>query len=373
MSNINRIYSSNTIRSVALSLIGIYIPIYLLTLGYTLSEVIVFFTLTHVCALLIGLFVIVPLLKKYGPITVLKCSFLLQIFFLSLLLILDSTPFPLFFLALINGAQNMAYWMPLNLLFIKNSDKNSMGGNLGKFFALPKFFGIFGPLLSAVLIPLVGFLPVFILAVFGLGVSYIPLLKIPNQSIQIPLNFNNAWKRLRKQKTLFLLEGLDNIIEESEWFWGIYVYLLIGSLSTPGIIGSLEAIGGALFTIFVGKYANKHAKKIIPIGAVLVILIMTLRIFITDTVTAYSITVIASFVMTLFLVSYFTSIYKTVKGEDEEEFIILREIPTVFGRLVVFGGILLTLNYLNLFFLTPVIFTGLLLLLYFWKQKLLVQ
>lgn len=373
MSSIHRIYFSHTTRSVALSLIGIYVPIYLLTLGYTLTEVIIFFIFTHVSALLIGLFFIVPLLKKYGQITVLKISFPLQILFLSLLLIMENSPIPLLFLALVNGAQNMSYWMPLNLLFIKHSEKEKMGGNLGKFLALPKFFGVFGPLISAILVPFVGFVPVFIMSVIGLGISYIPLLKIQNKSVQVSLNFSNAWKRLRKQKTLFLLEGFDNIIEESEWFWGIYVYILIGSLATPGIVGSLEAIGGALFTIFVGKYANKNAKKIIPIAAILVILIMVFRIFISDSVTAYSITVIASFVITLFLVSYFTSIYKTVKGEDEEEFIILREIPTVCGRLIVFGGILFTLNNLNLFFLTPVIFTCLLLALYFWKRKLLAK
>lgn len=372
MSNIYRIYSSHTIRSVALSFIGIYVPVYLLTLGYSLTEVLWFFIITHTSALIIGFGILVPLLKKFGPITVLKLSFPLHVILLILLLLLENTTIPLVIIAVFNGAQNMAYWMPLNLLFIKHSDQKDMGGNLGKFFALPKFFGIFGPLLSAILIPFTGFIPVFIITLIGLGISYLPLLRVPDHSVKVNLNFQKSWQRLRKQKTLFLLEGLDNVIEESEWFWGIYIYLLIGSLATPGIIGSLEAIGGAIFTIFVGKFANKNAKKIIPFAALLLLIIMIARVFITDAVTAYTLTVIASFAMTLFLVSYFTSIYKTVKGEDEEEFIILREIPTVLGRLVMFGCIFLTINSLQLFFLTPVLFIVLLLILYFWKKKILV-
>lgn len=44
--------------------------------------------------------------------------------------------------------------------------------------------------------------------------------------------------------------------------------------------------------------------------------------------------------MAMFLISYFALILKDVKGEGEEEFMILREIPTILGRLVVFGAVL---------------------------------
>jgi MFS family permease len=369
MSNIHRIYSAHTFRSVALSLIGIYVPIYLLTLGYSLQEVLLFYVTTHICALIVGFVIVAPLLKRYGPIFVLKLSFPVHVIFLSLLLVLPTSPLPLFLIAFLNGSQNMSYWMPLNVLFLKHSEQEKMGDNLGKFFALPKFFGIAGPLLSALLIPFFGFGWVFIFSIIGLGISYLPLFRVETHSVTIALNFQSSWKRFRKNKTLFILEGLDNIIEESEWFWGIYVYLLIGSLATPGIVGALESIGGAIFTVFVGKYANHHAKKLIPFSAFLLIMIMTVRIFITDSISAFGITLIASFVMTLFLVSYFSSIYKTVKGDDEEEFILLREIPTVLGRLIMFGGIFLTLDHLQLFFVTPIIFTVFLLILYFWKHK----
>lgn len=370
MNTILRIYTANTIKSVALSLIGIYIPIYLLDIGLTLQEVIIFFAISHGIGLLIGLLLFVPLLQKKSPITVLKISFPLQILYLTALLFLNDSQIPTALIAVIYGASSMAYWIPMNLLFLKHSQSSDMGNNMGKFFALPKFFGIFGPLLSAVLIPFVGFAPVFILAIIGLGISYIPLLKIDDSTVRVSLNFTSAWKRLRNQKTLFLFEIFDNIIEESEWFWGIYVYLLVDSLTAPGIIGSLESIGSALFTVFVGKYANKNSKKIIPLAAILIVIIMVARIFITTPNAAYSITILASFVMTLFIVSYFTSMFKTIKGDGEEEFVILREIPTVLGRMVVFGTILLTASNPNLFFAAPIIFTILLLILYFWKRKL---
>lgn len=54
-------------------------------------------------------------------------------------------------------------------------------------------------------------------------------------------------------------------------------------------------------------------------------------------------------------------IYRAVKGNQEEEFIILREIPTVIGRMIVFGTILLTISNPRFFFVLPILATVVLL------------
>jgi len=107
----------------------------------------------------------------------------------------------------------------------------------------------------------------------------------------------------------------------------------------------------------------------IPLAAGAMVLIYVLRIFVSGALAAYLITSVASFFMILFLVSYFTTIFKTVKGEGEVEFVILREIPTVLGRMVVFGTIFLVISNLRLFFIMPIVFASLLLGLYYWKNK----
>jgi hypothetical protein len=182
-------------------------------------------------------------------------------------------------------------------------------------------------------------------------------LGIRNNEIAQSFDFqiSHAWSKLRERKLLFLLEGFDNIIEESEWFWGIFVFLIIGTLQAPGIVGSLEALGGAIFTVIVGKYANKSVKVLIPIASVGLIITWFARVFIENALPAYSITLIASFFMTLFLVSYFSMIYRAVKNQQEEEFLLLREIPTVLGRMVVFGTILITVENPRLFFVLPIL------------------
>lgn len=369
MNTIRNIYSAHTLNRIVLSVISIYIPAFLLTHGFSLGKVLLFFTIYHVSGLLFSLFIFPPLARRFGVMNTFKLYYPLQILYLLSLSFFLSHGVFLEVVAIIGGFANFAYWTSMNIFFIKFAKPTDMGNSLAKFFALPQLFGIVGPLLGAVLIPSFGFWPIFLLTIVGLLLSFMPLLSVDDSKMHVGLHFSHALKRFSRSKLLFLFEFLDNIIEESEWFWSIYVFLLIGSLAVPGIVGSLESVGGALFTLFIGKYASRYGRKVIPFASICFIVLMLLRIVINTPISAYIITLIASFVLTLFLVSYFSSVYKTVKDDKEEEFMILREIPTVLGRLVVFGFAYLTIHDLRLFFLLPLATVSSLLLLYMWKGK----
>lgn len=374
--DIYRIHVSHTLHNVALSIISVYIPISLLTLGYSLSKTITFFIAFHLTGLLFVLLICPPLIRKWGLIRLLKIYYPLEIGFFVLLNFLSVLPGLFWIIAIIGGLATFSYWIPLKILLIKNAELEKMGSDVANFFALPKVFGILGPLVSAALIPLIGFWPVFTIVIVGLILSYLPLRGIRTSEITQSFDFRplRAWSKLRERKLLFLLEGFDNIVEESEWFWGIFVFLIIGALEAPGIMGSLEALGGAAFTVIVGKYANKSSKILIPIASAGLVITWVVRVFIENALPAYIITLVASFVMTLFLISYFSMIYRTVKNRQEEEFLLLREIPTVLGRMVVFGTILITVANPRLFFLLPIITTIVLLSIFISrKEKLAVQ
>ncbi len=367
---IYRIHLSHTLHNVALSVVSVYIPIFLLTLGFSLTKTIAFFATYHVAGLLFTLMVCPYLVRRWGLVRLLKLYYPIEICFFVLLNFLPTMPSLFWIIASVGGLATFSYWVPMNILLIKHAEAENMGSDLANFFALPKVFGILGPLISAALIPLVGFWPIFALVMIGLILSYLPLASIKNSEITTSFNFRitRAWKKIRERKLLFELEGFDNIIEESEWFWGIFAFLLIGTLHAPGIIGSLEAFGGAVFTVIVGKYANKSAKMLIPLASAGLITVWVIRIFIESALSAYMITTVASFVMTLFLVSYFSMIYKVVKNQKEEEFLLLREIPTVLGRMIVFSTILLTAGNPRFFFILPIA-TTFVLLAVFWSKK----
>ncbi len=365
---IHRIYIANTLRSIFLSMVTVYVPIFLLTKGYTLSQVIYFFGTLQITGLVVALFIITPIMRKWGLVQTVRLYYPIEIVYYILLYLLQDHAIPYLLIAAIGGVSTFMYYVPLNILLIKHADYDKMGSDIAVFFSLPQVFRIIGPLIAAFLIPLVGFWIVFMIAMVGLAISYLPLIGINTHEVAVTLRLAQMWQKFKERKTLFFLEALDNIIEESEWFWSLYVYLIIGTLYAAGFVGSLQAIGGALFTLLIGKYASKHTKPLIIGSALLLVFISALRIFITNHLFVYTISLVTSFVMTAYLISYFSFIYKTVKGKEDESFIILREIPTVVGRMVVFGAILLLTSHTNIFFILPIL-TIMVLLVVFYKIR----
>lgn len=353
---IYRVQAAHVLRSIALSFVSVYVPAYLLTHGYSLQETILYYAVLHAVGLVAVFILVVPLLGRFGMVTTLRLHYPLTLLNLMLLLLGNGSPLTVWTAAVVGGIANVLHWVPLNILFMRHTEQTSLAKDFSYFFALPKIFGIAGPLIGAVLVVTLGFWANFTIAFIGLLISALSLHALQNDE-RVRLHLSHAVSQWTRRKFLFLLECFDNIIEESEWLWGIIVYLLIGSLTTPGIVSSLEALGGALFTIFVGRYINKQKStlSILYVSIIGLALIWFARFFIATPLPAYIITVVSSFVMTLFLISYFAIIYRKVKGDQDAEFIILREIPTVLGRMVVFGIALIVATDIEKFYFLPVV------------------
>lgn len=366
---IYRIYVAHTVHGVAMSFVSIYVPIFFLSRGYSLTQVVGYYALLHLSGLLAALTIIPWCIERFGILRVFKWNYLFGMVYYAGLFLFDTHPAPIGAIAILGGLATFFYWVPLNIFLLKNSDFDRMGSDMANFFALPKMFSIAGPLLSAAMVYFFGFWPTFAIAIIGSFLSYIPLASLSVSAIVIRFRFGDAWKALRRRKLIFFLEGFDNIIEESEWFWGIYAYLLIGSLVTPGIVGSLESLGAVLFTVFIGRLANKKDKAMVVIASVGIMMLSLSRMFVESQLAAYAVSLIASLLLTAFLVSYFSVVYRAVKGESEEEFIILREIPTVIGRMIVFGTIILSVTHPNMFFILPVMATTILLLIFLARMR----
>lgn len=371
--DIYRVLISHTLRAIAFSVVGVYIPIYLLTRGYSLAEVIGYYAVLHGFGLVLALTVIPQLIERLGLIRTLKANYLFQTAELLLLFLLPFFPVPIWIIALFAGAATFFYWVPLNILIIKNADFDKMGTDLASFFALPKLFGILGPLIGAGLVYFVGFWPTFLIALIGVCLSFAPIAQLDDSKVQVRFRLREAWQSLCRRKKLFFLESLDNVVEESEWFWGIYVFLIIGSLAVPGIAGSFAAVGAALFTIFIGKKVNQFPKPVMLLSGFALMITSLLQMLVETSFQAYAISLIISFALSAFLVSYTSSIYRQVKGDDEEEFIILREIPTVFGRMLVFLFIILTIHDQRLFFLLPAATIFLLIMVFLTRRELAIR
>ena len=345
------VYTMHTIDGFAFSLIGIFIPIYLLNIGFSVREVILYYVVQNT-ALLISSFLAGSLGSRIGVQRVLLMRFPFLFTFLILLNLLDSFNINLYLIAAIDGLQAALYWIPLHIIFAENTKKEEMGSSIGKLFALPQLVSMFGPLLGGITAMLFGFKFLFGLSIVILLIAVIPILNTRSIKTSFRFRFSKGIRLFKKYPKYFFAEIFDNIAEETEGvIWPIFVYLSLINITSVGIVGSLLALSSAVFTFVLGKRADKAGKrKLIKFGALLMICVWLLRFTISNEWAFYVLTIMAGFFMMLFLIPYQSILYKLAKEDRIDEFFVFREVPVYIGRMLVFAVALFFVTKLEIGF-----------------------
>ncbi len=171
---LNEMYLSISIRAFAISLIGVFIPIFFYSRGYSLPTIFLFYAVQSFFHILFS----VPSAKissRYG----IKHSILLSIPPLIILLMLlysfDVYSWPLYFLSFFAGMSTALFWIPYHVDFAKFTDKKNRGKQVAFSGFVASIFSAVGPLLGGFLLVVLGFKSLFIIVSALLFISVIPL------------------------------------------------------------------------------------------------------------------------------------------------------------------------------------------------------
>ncbi len=361
----NKVLGMMSLNGFAMSFVAIFIPIYLFNLGYSFQMVMIWMMIHH-STLLLFAFVTVKVSNKIGLVHSLHIRFgLLLIYFLLLLFGLKDTPILFYIIPIISGAESAFYWIPLNILFVRNTKEENMGKSMSKFFVVPKVLSMTGPLVGAFIAIHYGFNILFAFAMFLLFFTFLPILSLKSEKTNFIFSkerFEEIWQ---KNKQYFIPEIVDNLAEDAMVLWTIFIFLQIASTLEVGIIGTITSVASLFFTLTLGKLTdqwNKH--KLIKIGAFLVSIVWFINFaigeFFPNQYLFYIATIFATLSLRVFLVPYSSLMYNQAR-KDDAQFLVLREIPTIIGRLVLFSIAILLHNQLPLIFLSVGI-----IFIYFW-------
>lgn len=361
----NKVLGMMSLNGFAMSFVVIFVPIYLFDLGYSFKMVMAWMMIHHANLLLFA-FVTVKISNKIGLVHSLHIRFgLLLTYFLLLLFWLKDAPILFFIIPIISGAESAFYWIPLNILFIRNTKEESMGKSMSKFFVVPKALSMVGPLAGAFIAMQYGFNILFVFTMFLLFFTFLPILSLRSEKTSFVFSkekFKEIWQ---KNKQYFVPEIIDNLAEDAMALWTIFIFLQLASILEVGIIGTITSVASLFFTLTLGRLTDQWDKhKLIKIGAFLVSIVwvinFTIGEFFPNQYLFYIATIFAALSLKVFLVPYSSLMYNQAR-KDDAQFLVLREIPTVLGRLILFSMAILLHNYLPLIFL----FVGIIFI-YFW-------
>ncbi len=363
--DVNGIYLIHSIRGFIFSLFGIFIPIYLLTLDFSIVLVLSYFIIRQISILLTN-FCVASIANKLGLKHTMLISLPLSLIYLLLLPLLSSFPnlYLFFGLAFISGAEAALYWVPMHSLFARSTKKEEKSSQVGRLLSFQHIAGMLAPLIGGTITLFYGIEVLFGIAIILLMIPLGILLYTPEIKPHINFNFRHGLGLLKKYKRHYYLTCSEIIGSTTESIiWPLFVFLVLKNEFSIGLIGTLLGVGTVFFSLFMGHRTNKtNRKKIVKFAALMLAIVWTSKFFAESSIMIYVLSIISGFFVIMFSVPNTAETYELANKEKHiDEFIIFREVPITIGKILLLLISMFFLSKLNLAF----ILTGLNFLLVF--------
>jgi hypothetical protein len=330
----------NTLSGIGMSFVGIFIPIYLLEVGFPITSVIIWLIIHH-SSLLFGAFLSVYVSNVIGLV---RCWYirviLLLTLFIGLYLLPDNNSL-LFILGIISGLESAFFWIPYNILTVRKTSHDSMGSSLAKISNISSIVGLFIPFIAALIIMKIGYTALFAFAFIFILVSLIPVLALTSEKTNFSFNRRAVMEIIKVNKHFILPEIFDNLGQDAGIIWSLFIFITGLTVLDLGLLGVISGVIGIVVTHFTGYLIDKWDKnKIIRLGAILTTITWITSYFIAvyypTPFMLYLITALRGFAIGIFAMSYGAVMMNRARIHDSQ-FLVLREIPTILGRLIVFS------------------------------------
>jgi len=343
---IQEVYLNLIIQSFGISLISIFVPIYLLQLGFTINQALIF-VMVEWGVLSFSAPFAAMMAKRIGFKHMMVYRLPLMLYYFIMLYSLNFVSYPIYLIALGGGISGSMYWVSMHSLFAKYSDKIHRGKQTGKLMTIPNISAMIGPSIGGLIAVTFGFKVLIVTSMIFLCVATIPLFFTKDMKPHVlKFSFSDMFARKHfKFITRFVAQGIMAI--SGTIIWPIFVYLILNDVASVGFMATISAVGIIVFTLIIGNMSDRVNKiRIIKFGGVLMALTFFLRIFALNTITIFAISFIAGLFSVLINLPILAMFYDAANKENLSEIVVLREFGLGIGKV---GTLLILLYVINKF------------------------
>jgi len=333
---LNELYISIAIRAFAVSLIGVFIPIYFYQQGYSFFSIFLFYAFWSLTHLLFSL----PSAKISSKLG-LKHSILLSIPFLILffffLYTLENFNWPLPILSIFIGLSTSLFWLSYHIDFAKFSSKKNRGKQVGFSKIIIAVFSVLGPIVGGIILTFAGFGILFIIVSVLLIGSVIPLFF--SREIHESSSFSlKGFFRGQKIKDIlsYIGFGIEGKIGAVVWPLFIFIFIFSEKYISLGLVSSLTLGVALISVIFIGKFSDIYRRKILKIGSVFNAVIWIAKSFIITPIQVFITDAFYGVSRVTMDVPFDAINYDKAKEEERVKIILQREMYTHIGIILLF-------------------------------------
>jgi hypothetical protein len=332
---LDELFATIAIRGFAASMIGIFIPIYLLTLGYSLKAVLIFFIIRQVVYALAS-FPTALLDARFGFKHAILISMPFFIAFLSMLATLETMAWPLWILAVLSGIQLAIFWTSYHTDFALVADGKDMGKEVGFVKFISKASNVVGPLLGGFLIVLIGFTNVLIVVNILLLVSVVPLFFSKDTHSKSTLSIKKTFTGKGWKDYLALAAyGMESSVASVIWPVFIFFYI-VSDFTTVGLITTVSLSFSLIAVIVAAGLADKHYNFTIRFGAITHTIIWGLKAFVTSAGQVFFADSFHGSSRSMLAVPFDAKMYKKAGRGDTLQYVLFRATAVSIGSTALF-------------------------------------
>jgi MFS transporter, YQGE family, putative transporter len=269
----NDLLIADSLRYLGLSMISLFIPIFLLKTGYPLPAVI----LLELCMFLLSIilhFVFVVHMHRWGVKKSLVTSYLLNIllftilYFTEALIGMTGRALFLVLLGLVNITGFTLYWSAHHIYFIKSTSILNSGAKEGTLNAILSLTGIIGPFLGGLLITLHGFNIVFLSSASLLCVASVVLffskdIKIKKCHLKKEIILDTGAMR---KNLIYFFQGMAFAV--TVFLWPIFLFSAVFSFASIGLLYLLSDLAYSIICFVSGRESDKKGnRKLVNMGS----------------------------------------------------------------------------------------------------------
>lgn len=340
----------------ARSMIAVFIPIFLLKVGMSVSEVILYYIAYNVFDFPLN-FLAKWLVWKIGARRVIIIGTLASIAFFAALSGITLGNWPLiFFMAFLAAIYDTSYWVGHIYLFMKcNAGDDNLSEEMSYLYIAKRVAGVLAPIFGALILIFFSKNVLIATSIVILFLSLVPLFRMKHthdRPTKKPMGLRKFFAKgyLVREYAAYGIYSFHSVAEGK--IWPIFIFVLFGTLQSVAVLPIIVSVTAVLFTWFAGRIKKAERSRLMALGALLVGLTWILRLAI-DASGFYYFSV---FLMGLFAVLVTLPLDSTAleKGEKRDPLAAsaYRNAATMFPRIFYFGALYLMLDVFQASFIT---------------------
>lgn len=260
---LSEIYISMMFRSMAISLSGLFIPLYLLKLDYEITSILILLGVYFVARAAIFDIAAGHITARYGPKHTMILGYIMLLASTSMFLTLQSIGWPLWLIGIFWGGSSSLFFIPFDVDFSKIKHSSREGKELGFVVIMERIGSVLGPLVGGLVAWMFGGQALFLVSFVVLVLGFVPLV-LSGEPVKTKQKLSFRTLSVSKIKRDIISNtalGVENNLSISGWSLYLGLFVLVGgssAYSKLGFISSVSIAASVLVTYLIGSLIDSN-------------------------------------------------------------------------------------------------------------------